>query len=148
MSELTISTNDDETNDVTEITDIIETAQEAEAQGMAEGLIIGELAGKVENITSQVESLKNEMLAQQAEQRALIIELLGNIDRMETEAEVIEATGEAEAEVIEAEAELVEAEAEAEAEVIETEAEAEAEIVPGSRGSHWYFRPRHEWNRD
>jgi regulator of protease activity HflC (stomatin/prohibitin superfamily) len=76
------------------------------------------------------------------------MELLGNIDRMDSEAEVIEAAGEAEAEVIEAEAELVEAEAEAESEVIETEAEAEEEVTPGSRRGHWYFRPRHEWDRD
>ena len=134
MSELTISTNDDEASDVAEIVDIVEATQEAEAQGMAEGLIIGELAGKVESVVSQVEALKAELTEQQAEQRALIIELLGNLDRMDSEAEVIEATGEAVAE--------------AESEVIETEAEAESEVVPGSRRNHWYWRGRDEWQRD
>lgn len=147
MTEITIEPSDEAT-DVAEITDIIEATQDAEAQGMAEGLIIGELAGKVASVLGQVETLKLEMTQQQAEQRALIIELLGNLDRMDNEAEVIEATGEAEAEVIEAEAELVEAEAEAETEVIETEAEAEAQVVPGSRRNHWYFRQGDEWRRD
>ena len=122
MTEITIEPND-EAADVAEVTDVIEVTQEAETLGMEQGLIIGRLAGQVEAIVNEVKSVREELTRQQEEHEALLRELLSNLDRMDAEAE---------------------AEAEAVAEIVE----AEDEVIPGSRRTHWFFRPADEWRRD
>jgi uncharacterized protein with von Willebrand factor type A (vWA) domain len=140
--------NDDDYSE--EVENVEEAAVETEEAALRQGLIIGQLIGTVEALTTRVEQMAAAIEAAKAENVEALEELL-------QEVEAVEAI-EAKAELVEAEAELVEAEAEAEVAEVEAEiaveeaseeaSEEEEEVVPGSRRTHWYYRPSHEWRRD
>jgi TolA-binding protein len=127
----------------------VEETQEVEDAALRQGLILGQLIGTVEALVTRVEQMAAAIDAAEANNVEALEELLAEVEA----ADVIEA----EAELVEAQAELVEAEAEAEVteaavEIATDEAMndtyEEEEVTPGSRLTHWYYRPRSEFRRD
>ena len=144
MSEIVITENDD-TENVENVAEVLTTATVAESAGLTQGIELGELKGMVSAIIARLDQLD----AAENETQTKLDTLASELNNL-AEAEAVQAV----AEIVEAEAEAVEAEAElVEAEAVEAEAENMQEqtgdkITPASRRTHWYFRPSNEWRRD
>ena len=147
--EITITTGDDEADQVEAATDVVEVAQAAEAAGMEQGMVLGALTATVEQmattlagIGAKIEALEAAAIVTAAEVQELA-EDVAEAEAEESVDEIVEAIEEAaEEEALDELAEEVADESD------NMPVEVEEEVTPLSKRTHWYFRKGNEWKVD
>jgi hypothetical protein len=148
MDEITITSDDTDTDAVESAAEVVQAVEAAEAGAFAEGIMLGQLQGQVAALQAELETLRLQTMtatasAVEAVEAVEVIE--DTVEEIET-ALIVDAVEDAVEDTLEAD--TLDQVTDTLDEVADTVESVEDELTPASRREHWFFRPQHEWRRD